>query len=373
MSDENPQKSALPDRDAGPMDPASRSLLVGLLFAFSLIFLYGLGVLWSVDFDQSSGKPLTAWGTAPTMPALRIEEIRPQAVTVGRSALKLIVRGQNFGPGAKVYINGIPRETTRQDWNTLFSQLTPEDAANPGSIAISVLQGTNASPPYFMEVVPLTRSKGDVRLTPIGPTLTIDEETRLLLLVLLAGALGSYLHSIRSLVDYIGNRTLTASWFWFYLTRPPIGMALALVFYAVIRGGFLVGTPADAKSVNSFGVIALSALVGMFADKASQKLSEIFETLFKTADRRTDDLQPLTIVTRQLPEGKVGTAYGQTLQAAGGTPEYRWEVAPLPDGLELKAGTIIGTPTQAGETPVVVTVTDRKNKTAQAKQTLKIT
>ena len=98
-----------------------------------------------------------------------------------------------------------------------------------------------------------------------------------MLLVLFAGALGSYIHAIKSLVDYIGNQTAKESWFWFYMTRPFVGMALALIFYAVIRGGFLAGTPADAKSVNPFGVVALAGLVGMFADKASQKLSEVFD------------------------------------------------------------------------------------------------
>jgi hypothetical protein len=37
----------------------------------------------------------------------------------------------------------------------------------------------------------------------------------------------------------------------------------------------MVGTPADAKSVSEFGVVAMSAMVGMFADKASDKLAEI--------------------------------------------------------------------------------------------------
>jgi hypothetical protein len=112
----------------------------------------------------------------------------------------------------------------------------------------------------------------------------------LVLLVLLAGALGSYLHAIRSLADFIGNRTAMASWFWWYIARPFVGMAMALIFYAVLRGGFLAGTPADAKVVNPFGVIAIGALVGMFADKAAQKLAEVFDTLFKAADTRKDKL-----------------------------------------------------------------------------------
>jgi hypothetical protein len=61
---------------------------------------------------------------------------------------------------------------------------------------------------------------------------------------------------------------------------------MALIFYALLRGGFLAGTPADAKAVSPFGVIAVCALVGMFADKATQKLGEIFDTLFTSKDQR---------------------------------------------------------------------------------------
>jgi hypothetical protein len=101
----------------------------------------------------------------------------------------------------------------------------------------------------------------------------------------------------------VGNRTLTASWFWWYITRPFLGSALAVIFYAVLRGGFMAGTPADAKAVNPFGVIAIGALVGMFADKASDKLADIFDTLFKGADTRSgklgapviDHFDPVTI------------------------------------------------------------------------------
>ena len=78
-------------------------------------------------------------------------------------------------------------------------------------------------------------------------------------------------------------------------------MAMALVFYSLLRGGFLAGTPADARIVNPFGVIAVGALVGMFADKAAQKLAEIFETLFKSADPRSDKLNA-PVIDRIEPE-----------------------------------------------------------------------
>ena len=66
-------------------------------------------------------------------------------------------------------------------------------------------------------------------------------EVRLILLVLLVGAIGSYVHSTSSIVDYLGNRTFISSWVWWYLLRPFIGMMLALIFYFVFRGGFITG------------------------------------------------------------------------------------------------------------------------------------
>src|SRR6185312_13845702 len=140
-------------------------------------------------------------------------------------------------------------------------------------------------------------------LNVVGVPVLITREVQLLLLAAFAGALGSFLHALKSLTDFIGNRTALESWFWWYISRPFMGVALALVFYAVLRGGFVIGSPAEAKVVNSFGVIAIGALVGMFSDKAGQKLAEIFDVVFKAADPRSgkltapviDRLEPVTV------------------------------------------------------------------------------
>lgn len=110
-------------------------------------------------------------------------------------------------------------------------------------------------------------------------------EVRLLLLVLLAGAIGSYIHASSSFVDYLGNRTLISSWVWWYLLRPFIGMMLALLFYFVFRGGFITagvnaGGEGAASYINPFGIAALGGLVGMFSKIATDKLNEVFLTLF---------------------------------------------------------------------------------------------
>jgi hypothetical protein len=65
------------------------------------------------------------------------------------------------------------------------------------------------------------------------------------------------------------------------------------LFYVVIRGGlFSPGTYSG--DVNPYGIAGLSGLVGMFSKQATDKLSEVFGTMFQTsADaQRTDKLNP---------------------------------------------------------------------------------
>ncbi len=69
-----------------------------------------------------------------------------------------------------------------------------------------------------------------------------------------------------------------------------------------------------------------------------------------------------SITTATLPNATIGTAYSQTLQAAGGVLPLSWSLSgttPLPPGLSLSTtGIISGTPTTNGTYPFSVTVTD---------------
>ncbi len=84
------------------------------------------------------------------------------------------------------------------------------------------------------------------------------------------------------------------------------------MLYFAVRGG-LLPMGADVGSVSLFGIAAISALAGMFSKQATAKLSEIFDTFFKTAagDQRADKLQnPLPKMTsiepRSVPAGSGG-------------------------------------------------------------------
>lgn len=116
-------------------------------------------------------------------------------------------------------------------------------------------------------------------------------EVRLLLLAMIAGALGSFIHAGTSFADYVGNRKLSGNWVWWYLLRPFIGMTLALVFYFVVRGGF-ISPSAGGGDMNPFGIAAMAGLVGMFSKQAIDKLNEVFNSLFgsKGDDKRGEKL-----------------------------------------------------------------------------------
>jgi len=148
-------------------------------------------------------------------------------------------------------------------------------------------------------------------------------ETRLLLLVMLVGAIGSYVHAASSFVDYLGNRTLISSWVWWYLLRPFIGMMLALIFYFVFRGGFITGGvnqggDAAASFINPFGIAALAGLVGMFSKVATDKLNEVFTTLFRPASGQGDAKRGDKLGANLTPT--LSSVVPNVGPAAGGTP-----------------------------------------------------
>jgi hypothetical protein len=121
----------------------------------------------------------------------------------------------------------------------------------------------------------------------------MPREANLLALVLLFGALGSFVHVAKSFASFAGNRALAASWLWWYLLQPVAGMALALLFYAGVRGG-LFAPGSYSGAVNPYGVAGVSGLVGMFSRQATDKLGEVFGAMFQTAAdaQRKDKLFP---------------------------------------------------------------------------------
>lgn len=114
-------------------------------------------------------------------------------------------------------------------------------------------------------------------------TFAVSNEIRLILLVIITGALGSLVHGFRSLFWYVGNRAFAQSWVLMYFLLPFIGSSLSLIFYFVLRGGLFSPT-ATVDATSPFGFIGVAGLVGMFSNKAALKLQEIAESVFSTQE-----------------------------------------------------------------------------------------
>jgi hypothetical protein len=149
----------------------------------------------------------------------------------------------------------------------------------------------------------------------LGREYEINPEARLLLLVLLTGALGSFVHAATSFVTYVGNQSLTPSWIWWYVLRPFVGMGIAGIFYFVIRGGLvLLSAAPDVEKLSPYGIAGFAALSGLFSKQATDKLNDIFDNLFKTQkgkgdEERADKLEEMRPVTSVMLGGNKITAY----------------------------------------------------------------
>lgn len=114
-----------------------------------------------------------------------------------------------------------------------------------------------------------------------GAHITVPAEPRFIFLVVVAAAIGSFIAVATSFTTYLGNQRLYTRWLWWYILRLPIGIALSVLFYLAVRGGFFTSN-ATGADVNPFGVAALGGLVGMFSKQAADKLQDIFGQLFNS-------------------------------------------------------------------------------------------
>lgn len=396
--------------DGLPMPEAQRRFLALYLVSISVALVYLVFALMSVRFPDMEPVSLP---TAPTLPAnarppggaVAIAHVIPNPIRADLTPLDLQIFGYNFTtpasaatPGGSGSTSGQQTQTQTQNppaqkpsgaatgpivvfrGNTsktpkfvsdhlLIVSLTPEDVSIAGSTTVTVVGSNGQTALTQVRVVDVTGILHVMRWHP-----EITRETQLLLLVAVAGALGSYIHAIRSLTAYIGNQQAVASWFWFYITKPFLGVVLAIVFYAAIRGGFVAGSPADVKSVNPFGVFAIAALVGMFADKAGNKLAEIFDALFKSTSQRQNPISTLAIATASLPNATTNAAYAATVGVTGGTKPFTFSLLNPPAWLKIDpaTGALSGTPPAAGQEHVEVSVVDATTSRTSKKLPLTI-
>lgn len=112
-----------------------------------------------------------------------------------------------------------------------------------------------------------------------------DREKYLIIVNALFGILGGSTYGLASLTIWIANNKYEKSWTLWYISRPIIGGALALIFYFLLRAGLVGGFPIN---VGDFGFAAISIIIGLLATTAMKKLRDVFDVLFGIAKREDD-------------------------------------------------------------------------------------
>ncbi len=143
----------------------------------------------------------------------------------------------------------------------------------------------------------------------------LDSDATLLLLVVLASAVGSFVHVATSFANYAGRNRFEISWVTWYALRCLIGAGLATVFYFVVRAGFFSGD-APNSAVNAYGIAAVAGFVGLFSRQATDKLRELFDTLFKT-EGSEEEVDPVLGAVAPNPVVVNGLPVALTLAGSG--------------------------------------------------------
>ena len=152
---------------------------------------------------------------------------------------------------------------------------------------------------YYLLIIPVVLVFFIIDFWPIkdsanawlGSTLilniSIAFHLRMLLLILMAGALGSYIHVATSFSYHIAKRDFEPHWYWWYWMRLPIGAALALVAIMIIDGGVFV-TPYGSSDTVPSTAIGLAALIGLFSRHLLEKFRDIFDVILHPREKRGD-------------------------------------------------------------------------------------
>jgi hypothetical protein len=220
-----------------------------------------------------------------------------------------------------------------------------------------------------------------VRLLGSGTDDCASDMFGILSLIAIMGALGGTIHGISSFTAFVGNRELKTSWVWWYFLKPFLGGAVALVVYLVFRAGF-GGSDFSLGSADCLKVAALAGLIGLFAEPATLKLKDIFETLFTTKEQaarkdalgmvtlKIDSLIPETVAANQtqpLSLRILGTGFTASSQVKIGDSPLRKPAHTTPTQLDVSLAP--GELKTAHDLPVVVINDGQQSNTLVLKVT----
>lgn len=284
----------------GYMGPLGIALVVGYTLLFMAFVIYSLVSLWPPVRSKEVRERLLSEASVTATPS-------PAATATATPTPRQ--------PGAA----GNPGSTATPTPTPTTATATP--TATPTTTPATVTAGTTPSPspavtePDCEQAASIKEGfcldeKGRPReglgaLKYMGYCRCIYDEDRLLMIVLLAGALGALVHGLRSLSWYTGQREAVWSWSAMYFMLPFLGAGLSAIFYFVIRGGFFSPT-SSVNDTSPFGFAALSALIGMFTEPAVIKLRKVAITVLEPPEQGKDHAGPAPKITElSLKQGSV--------------------------------------------------------------------
>ncbi len=248
---------------------------------------------------------------SPTNP--QITSVSPSTARVA-SSVTLQVTGDNFSPDSQVIWNGVGKNTTFVNSNTLLARIPSTDLAQPTTATVFVNS-------------PSARAQSNNAHVKVVQQLLIKSS------VLSTATAGSGYST--NLTASGGSKPYT----WGASSALPQGLSLS-------SNGSISGTPTTAGTY-SFGVD-----VHDNANPNQVATGTISVTV-------TTPVSQLTASSATLPAATVGKSYSAALQASGGTTPYAWSASGLPAGLTLSSsGSLSGTPTTSGSYSFKASVTD---------------
>lgn len=195
------------------------------------------------------------------------------------------------------------RSTTATPTSSPATTASPTTTAAPTSTTGSTATTTTAPPATLSPATTASSPSSNTTATNVASYKRKDLihiNTLLLILVALGGFLGNMIHVATSFTTFVGAGKFKKSWLLWYCIKPFTASALAIGIYFVFRGGFLNMSDGGA-SINLYGLMTVSLFAGLFTDKATEKLKEVFEVLFRSKEERPDPLVSKFKITNLSP------------------------------------------------------------------------